>query len=947
MRKFSSEIELEEQIEAAKEYYAGPEKKILDLPPHLVKKYFIKKKNPNISNASNDSSTKDLFEGHQNYKELVNELNYPRGNLAKQNLYKIKKLLKEKEKEYKFLEELYNFTCKMDSFGCAKGGAPTPTVAKKLNKLQEAGKKVKEEIDKLKAGLKKGEEAVVSLSNQIDTWYKNPYYGRVCNKNNLIYTSYYLYRNISGTPEKSICVFDFVATAFDNMKEKYSKIVKSPGSKYLKDLQAVFGPSSTISLEEKYVAHLDSVYDDFMGNEGYNLRYSLQTKDYDSFRKTFVDYLINNKKIFTFAGFAESLGSNIYDSYLAFDILETPPSNPDSLKLKFLEDPNYPAYARAAKETGFAIDPNKPWRLIADFSSAEFFDAIVQTLTERKDNLVDIDNYITDIYKNIIPTMGWFGIKIENYLIELKPIKQKPLNYFDEKTKKTRAEIIDGIYDKIRKELEFFKGLSKSIRIKFNYDFEAGGILDAQGTIEEEATTAISIIKDNYLPFFKKLDEELDTKKGIINSSISALSFANTDFVQLTTQNIYENVYYNVYDYMFFSYVPIKIVEFYNRYVEKYPFYGTISFVKYETKTEKEATSFNKSFRQKRTLEEEKVTKKIGIINDLYKREYLRIYARLRNSENYDKLDLQEMKVLIADLETLFHTVKKVPEASNKGLIGDLLSAYKKKLKTTQNRMIQLTELAMGTPYTKNKVPGYEEISKSSIFALKKTWENKKSPNLLRKRLCISPEEPLVPRPEPGCEEFPVPLTKQKKPPAKPKQADDDKKEEFADPLVGDIEDGAPCKSDWECKSGKKCYKAGMQTGDKFCGGLEFIPGGGETDPGKKCVPGECGKGLKCLSLGLTPKSMGGDPKQQGGPCSPVEKLLQSAEHNNIKAYCKCATADSISSVVCNAAKSYLKTWLTKNGAKDPNKLYGTIPIDTLLCLNAIAVAKQLGWGQK
>ena len=826
MRKFSSEIELKNQIAAAKEYYGGTEKKISDLPPHLVKKYFIKKRNPNISNASNDSSTKDLFEGHQNYKELVNELNYPRGKFKAHRTYKSKFYLRT---SYPTVESAVAQFKK--EFG---------SVVIKYEVLPKEEHQWYDKAWVIGYWVLTSGKSLIDLENFLDTWYEDPFYGRVCNKNNLIYTSYYLYRNISGNPKKSICVFDFVATAFDNMKEKYSKIVKSPSSKYLKDLQAVFGPSSTISLEEKYVAHLDSVYDEFVENEGYNLRYSLQTKDYDSFRKTFVDYLINNKKIFTFTGFAESLGSNIYDSYLAFDILETPPSNPDSLKIKFLEDPNYPAYARAARENGFAIDPNKPWRLIADFSSAEFFNAIVQTLAEGKDNLVDIDNYIADVHKNIIPTMESFGSKFVNHLSDLKSIKQKPFSYFDKKTKKTKAEIIDGIYGKVRKELEFFKGLSRSIRIKFNYDFEAGNILDAQGTIEEEVATAINIMKDNYFPFFKKLQEEFNTKKEIINSSTSALSFANTNFNQLTTQNIYENVYYNVYDYMFFSYMPIKIVEFYNRYVEKYPFYGTISFVKYEAAKEKETTSFNKSFRQKHTLEEEKITKKAGIINDLYKREYLRIYAQLRNSENYDKLNLQEMKVLIADLETLFFAAKKTSDVFNEGLAEDLLLAPKKKLKTIENRMIQLTEFAMGTPYTKNKVPGYEKVSKSSIFALKKTWENKKSPNLLRKRLCVSPEDPLVPLPkEPGCGIFPIPLPKHKK------GEEDEGEKEKKKGKKG-------CTTDAECKSGYGCTSTPGNVGKCVPKAFYGSPGAfiGDVGMGSKCTKNEdCIPGLSCQEV--------------------------------------------------------------------------------------------------
>ena len=113
-----------------------------------IKKYLLQQAAPEISKASNSATTVDKFEGRQNYKELVNDWNYPRG--LQDNL-------------------LYD--------------------------------------------------------NRLDIWYKQPFYGRVCNKNNLIYTNYFIYRNIAEKGADPICVFDFVAKAFENMKKIFKKII--------------------------------------------------------------------------------------------------------------------------------------------------------------------------------------------------------------------------------------------------------------------------------------------------------------------------------------------------------------------------------------------------------------------------------------------------------------------------------------------------------------------------------------------------------------------------------------------------------------------------------------------------------------------------------------------------------------------------------------------------
>ena len=102
--------------------------------------------------------------------------------------------------------------------------------------------------------------------------------------------------------------------------------------------------------------------------------YGAGTKNFDDFAHEFVRFCINESKIMTFSGYVDSLKSDIYDSYLAFDVLPATVDGSDKRKIDFLKDKNYFVYEYAARQAGFSIDPNKPWRLIVNLNSKPIVD---------------------------------------------------------------------------------------------------------------------------------------------------------------------------------------------------------------------------------------------------------------------------------------------------------------------------------------------------------------------------------------------------------------------------------------------------------------------------------------------------------------------------------------------------------------------------------------------
>ena len=252
-KQFKTLADLKEEVDAYIAITGKKFKKKEDLPAHLV---FKKQLDETITVPSSDknSKTKKKFKDHQNYKELVNKLNYPNG-----------------------LE-----------------------------------------------------------TSQLDTWYGDTLYGRIDYNKNLVYHNYWIFQNISA--DSNICVFDFVADAFEEMKNLYDKKKKDSKSVYLKELVVVRGNSTTISPEIKYQNYINQKFIQFLKDKNKELKVSKTLKNFNDFKNIFVNYLKEEEGKLTFAGFFSTLETDIYDSYLAFDIYDDRNNPSDVTKIKFLEE---------------------------------------------------------------------------------------------------------------------------------------------------------------------------------------------------------------------------------------------------------------------------------------------------------------------------------------------------------------------------------------------------------------------------------------------------------------------------------------------------------------------------------------------------------------------------------------------------------------------------------
>ena len=499
-KNFKDVKSLEKEISAYLEITQKKFKKKEELPPYLLFEKELQT-NKTLPSSDSSSSTKKKFTDHNNYKKLVNDLNYPNG-----------------------LE-----------------------------------------------------------TSEIDTWYKDPYYGRVDYKKNLIYHNYWMFQNISPNSQVDICVFDFVADAFEEMKTLFNKKKKNPNSTFLTELVPIRGNSTTISPEIKYENHVNQMFADFLNKRNRELKLSPKIKDFNDFKEVFTNFLKERHNKITFQGFFNNLNVNIYDSYLAFDLYNDLNNPSDHTKLLFLKDLNYNLYEKCARQSGFIVDQNKPWRLIADLNSKPIVLAMKRRLK------------VAEILLAARPI-------IEGAMSSIKLIKKEKNN---EQLLKApglfvgTGAFVSGVGDKISflKFVDYFRDEIREIKpfIKELRDLTETFLVP----FPDKKINQINFGKKNYIydnvpnpgdkfsvpENFHKLclsianisvvlHENEDKIRFIFQSledQIKILQTINKPIEKIIVKDVYDAVYCQISDYTYFTYFPRKLEEFYIKFINQQP----------------------------------------------------------------------------------------------------------------------------------------------------------------------------------------------------------------------------------------------------------------------------------------------------------------------------------------------------------------------------------------
>jgi len=208
------------------------------------------------------------------------------------------------------------------------------------------------------------------LFKPLDTWYDKQYYGKVDNLQNSIIPKQSKLRGIEAAVKPNLLALDFVATQFDAFAS-HMKNAKVIGVCVGTGNPKIFNPKAHEAYNnpmEPYTNFLNTVFETFSQQTE---RYTAEIRDFPSFADMYLRHLkfISPYLPVTLSSYMLTGTMSIFNTGLCISI-DTAQFDDDEYKYeKYLSDPNFNFYVKAAKSFGFTVNKNAPWLLTADLCS--------------------------------------------------------------------------------------------------------------------------------------------------------------------------------------------------------------------------------------------------------------------------------------------------------------------------------------------------------------------------------------------------------------------------------------------------------------------------------------------------------------------------------------------------------------------------------------------------
>jgi hypothetical protein len=249
-----------------------------------------------------------------------------------------------------------------------------------------------------------GEINVVPESTKNFWFLENMHYGRIRDKSGEVSiitpkTEFLLSAGPAAAGKKAVAL-DFVVDAYEVMKREYENSSLqnriSSDSTYLSKLFVHKGVFSVSDQQRKLRATLNG---SFVSYANVIKDESNSILSFEDFAPFFMEFLIPVLGVtpITNSSYMISRQSSPLTSGLCLEVADLDHSKDEDKSKHFLDDPNFQIYKILAANSGFAIDKNAPWRLVADIASKkmlEFATKRVSSINTAEDIL---DYYFEDV----------------------------------------------------------------------------------------------------------------------------------------------------------------------------------------------------------------------------------------------------------------------------------------------------------------------------------------------------------------------------------------------------------------------------------------------------------------------------------------------------------------------------------------------------------------------
>jgi len=206
----------------------------------------------------------------------------------------------------------------------------------------------------------------------IDFWYQKPFFGKVDTGGNAIFISETNLKQLRVEGDDTIFAVDFVADAFNDLQMHFTeaafqrKIMKEGSSYASLNPQIAWAPVNTI-----YHNYLTAIYKSFVKNYITSRGVERRIGNFGDFVHMFTLFLRDVGIDFPFTRTGYILSNRCPNTICGLMIDLAGTSHGTDLKKvnSYIKDRNFEFFRESAKNFGFMVDRNAPWRLVADLSS--------------------------------------------------------------------------------------------------------------------------------------------------------------------------------------------------------------------------------------------------------------------------------------------------------------------------------------------------------------------------------------------------------------------------------------------------------------------------------------------------------------------------------------------------------------------------------------------------
>jgi len=276
----------------------------------------------------------------------------------------------------------------------------------------------------------------------IDMWYDKPYFGRYDLKGNPIYI---LERNLKQIPtenkNKTFFAVNFVADAFQDLQKHYTKALSSRSINSEFPLSTLPVAQTYISPDELYSSHVNNIFQGFVLGYIEPLGLHCTINDFSDFIRHFRNFFSKTGQDLplTFSGFMGSKYCPINVSGLFIDLQSSGFSDDAKKYINFLIKDDFSFFISSAKNHGFLVDKNVPWRLVADVSSPKMREYMKKYEVENKDDL--FNRYYRRAYTTDIQLMMSNMVQFYNNYATSRPYNSRPAQVYTQGDVGTTKEV--------------------------------------------------------------------------------------------------------------------------------------------------------------------------------------------------------------------------------------------------------------------------------------------------------------------------------------------------------------------------------------------------------------------------------------------------------------------------------------------------------------------------